>query len=355
MSAPIFEDWLRETQPAGCVGDMQRGWNAAVAALAGQETEEPFGYFRARIDGWEDCAETDEGAVALYERPRAQGPAEPVAECAIDLYADHEGTVEAFQYLPAGTKLYTHPPAAQPVAVSVPIRMRLAAIAAECTDPDTTDALDQLLIETGVSTDAKQPVAAPATTPGPTDAEMEHMFQAAGGRWDVDHWIIEDADLHPFMRTLLAAAPAAPATPAVQQPTDRTLLDPLQDAVLSVEDYRAGFVLKAAHAALAASPAAPAPAQAQPLELAGHFLEDFGGQKGYWHQCKGPMDGITQPLYKVATAQAQPLTRQQISAIMTEHFPIDSLLTEAVDVFERAVRDVERAHGIGQPAGKGGA
>jgi hypothetical protein len=34
MSAPIFEDWLRETQPAGCVGDMERGWNAAVAALA---------------------------------------------------------------------------------------------------------------------------------------------------------------------------------------------------------------------------------------------------------------------------------------------------------------------------------
>ena len=30
---------------------------------------EPFGYFRPTIDGWEDCAETDEGAVALYDHP----------------------------------------------------------------------------------------------------------------------------------------------------------------------------------------------------------------------------------------------------------------------------------------------
>lgn len=30
---------------------------------------EPFGYFKAEPFGWTDCAETDEGAVALYERP----------------------------------------------------------------------------------------------------------------------------------------------------------------------------------------------------------------------------------------------------------------------------------------------
>lgn len=29
----------------------------------------PFGYFKAEPFGWTDCAETDEGAVALYERP----------------------------------------------------------------------------------------------------------------------------------------------------------------------------------------------------------------------------------------------------------------------------------------------
>lgn len=30
---------------------------------------EPFGYFRCNVNGWEDCAETDEGAIALYEHP----------------------------------------------------------------------------------------------------------------------------------------------------------------------------------------------------------------------------------------------------------------------------------------------
>jgi len=36
--------------------------------------EEPFGYFRAEPFGWTDCAETDEGAMALYEHPTAQRP-----------------------------------------------------------------------------------------------------------------------------------------------------------------------------------------------------------------------------------------------------------------------------------------
>ena len=29
---------------------------------------EPFGYFRAEPFGWTDCAETDEGAMALYDQ-----------------------------------------------------------------------------------------------------------------------------------------------------------------------------------------------------------------------------------------------------------------------------------------------
>ncbi len=33
---------------------------------------EPFGYFRSTLDGWEDCAETDDGAKPLYEAPRPQ-------------------------------------------------------------------------------------------------------------------------------------------------------------------------------------------------------------------------------------------------------------------------------------------
>lgn len=33
---------------------------------------QPFGYFKAEPFGWTDCAETDEGAVALYAAPPAQ-------------------------------------------------------------------------------------------------------------------------------------------------------------------------------------------------------------------------------------------------------------------------------------------
>lgn len=43
----------------------------------------------------------------------------------------------------------------------------------------------------------------------------------------------------------------------------------------------------------------------------------------------------------------QPLTREQIDAVMTEHYPLSSLLREEVDAFERCVRDLERLHGIG--------
>lgn len=43
----------------------------------------------------------------------------------------------------------------------------------------------------------------------------------------------------------------------------------------------------------------------------------------------------------------QPLTREQIDAVMTEHYPLSSLLREEVDAFEACVRDIERLHGIG--------
>jgi hypothetical protein len=51
-------------------------WLRNVASMAVQQhlvdankMIEPFGYFRPTIDGWEDCAEHDEGARPLYERP----------------------------------------------------------------------------------------------------------------------------------------------------------------------------------------------------------------------------------------------------------------------------------------------
>jgi hypothetical protein len=42
---------------------------ATTSPLPAQPAQEPFGYFKAEPFGWTDCAETDEGAKALYEAP----------------------------------------------------------------------------------------------------------------------------------------------------------------------------------------------------------------------------------------------------------------------------------------------
>lgn len=41
---------------------------------------EPYGYFRVQPFGWEDCAENDEGAFALYEHPDRV----PLTDAALD-------------------------------------------------------------------------------------------------------------------------------------------------------------------------------------------------------------------------------------------------------------------------------
>ena len=61
---------------------VQMLWEAWQAACRAQPTppaadQEPFGYFRAEPFGWTDCAETDEGAVALYDRPAPPAVVEP--------------------------------------------------------------------------------------------------------------------------------------------------------------------------------------------------------------------------------------------------------------------------------------
>ena len=39
---------------------------------------------------------------------------------------------------------------------------------------------------------------------GLTDDEMEATFIECGGKWNGDFWKIEDADFHPFLRTIEA-------------------------------------------------------------------------------------------------------------------------------------------------------
>ena len=52
---------------------------AEAACTKSQTTaQEPFGYFKAEPFGWRDCAETDEGAIALYEAPQPQADARDV-------------------------------------------------------------------------------------------------------------------------------------------------------------------------------------------------------------------------------------------------------------------------------------
>ena len=46
-----------------------------LLAAQNQQKPEPFGYFKAEPFGWRDCAETDEGAIALYEAPQPRADA----------------------------------------------------------------------------------------------------------------------------------------------------------------------------------------------------------------------------------------------------------------------------------------
>ena len=51
------------------------------------------------------------------------------------------------------------------------------------------------------------PQPAQATQAEVKDAEIEALFGKCGGHWSGDQWVIEDADLHPFARTILALRP----------------------------------------------------------------------------------------------------------------------------------------------------
>lgn len=41
-----------------------------------------------------------------------------------------------------------------------------------------------------------------------TDAEIEAEAKRCGGRWNGDAWVFEDADLHPFARSMIASTQA---------------------------------------------------------------------------------------------------------------------------------------------------
>ena len=73
----VIELYDSPEQPAyRAVKTWHDGKPVYVAEQPAQE-QEPFGYFKAEPFGWTDCAETDEGAIALYERPQPAQPSKP--------------------------------------------------------------------------------------------------------------------------------------------------------------------------------------------------------------------------------------------------------------------------------------
>lgn len=60
---------------------------------------EPFGYFKAEPFGWTDCAETDEGAVALYQHPPANRPWVGLAHDEYDAICDKHSAMSDFDFL----------------------------------------------------------------------------------------------------------------------------------------------------------------------------------------------------------------------------------------------------------------
>ena len=85
-----FEAWARDQYPSidltrdgdgyskFMAKDYWSLWQAARRTQAAPvPAQEPFGYFKLNKSswGWVDCAETDEGAIALYEAPQPQADA----------------------------------------------------------------------------------------------------------------------------------------------------------------------------------------------------------------------------------------------------------------------------------------
>ena len=102
--------------------------DALRAAIEQAEKQEPFGYFKVEPFGWTDCAETDEGAIALYTAPPAAAvkeflttqPAAPVQEPAFHGFVHKDECRVEMCFTPSApradgtyaTAFYTTPPAA---------------------------------------------------------------------------------------------------------------------------------------------------------------------------------------------------------------------------------------------------
>ena len=112
-----------------------------------------------------------------------------------------------------------------------------------------------------------------------SDAQIEEAFSSASGKWDGDRWVIEDADFHPFVRSLLATKPAAaPAVPEgfvlVPKVPTRDMIAKTVDAVFDGAIEDASVIEEVYAAMLAATPAASTTGAARTAEQALKFADD---------------------------------------------------------------------------------
>lgn len=87
MRAP--EEFIETMEVRELFETAQQAAQSTTGAATTGAPSEPFGYFKAEPFGWTDCAEDDDGAVALYERPQQAEQAQSVRlEAAERLAAD---------------------------------------------------------------------------------------------------------------------------------------------------------------------------------------------------------------------------------------------------------------------------
>lgn len=95
------------------MNNLQQAAQAALEALLAADIEMANGGILACHASRKQIAAAIETLRAALAEPQP----EPVAEVTeVDLHADHQGPVEAFAYLPIGTKLYAAPQAHWPWA-----------------------------------------------------------------------------------------------------------------------------------------------------------------------------------------------------------------------------------------------
>lgn len=87
---PILRGWEYETRKMYTEQQVRELLDKAACTKSQTTAQEPFGYFKAEPFGWRDCAETDEGAVALYEAPQPQADARDAELVAAVVYASIE-------------------------------------------------------------------------------------------------------------------------------------------------------------------------------------------------------------------------------------------------------------------------